>query len=90
MARDKYEPGDYPDIYGWPHRRPDTSAMLAPYECTRCRNVHDAGKVTPVGRHADCTTWHCPGCGSLIDDRPISWGGSARRVDRGPRRRDGR
>lgn len=60
--------------------RQSTEGMTFPYECTRCGCVHDVAKVTPVGRYLDCTTWKCPGCGSLIDDRPIGWGGSARKL----------
>jgi hypothetical protein len=60
----------------------DTAGMMFPVECTRCGHVHDAAKVKTVARYADCTVWACPGCGSHIDDRPIGWGGSARRLNR--------
>jgi hypothetical protein len=55
--------------------------MTYPMQCMRCMEIHDGSTITEVGRYADCTTWRCPNCNSLIDDRPIGWGGSARRVD---------
>lgn len=64
------------DKYGRVTFEPDTSGMLAPGRCTRCRLVHDSGPVTVVARYSDCSVWRCPGCNSLIDDRPIGWGGS--------------
>ena len=60
----------------------DTTGMRFPMRCLRCGHVHDAGSVEVVGRYSDCTTWRCPSCRSLIDDRPPSWGGSAERVTR--------
>jgi DNA-directed RNA polymerase subunit RPC12/RpoP len=71
---------------GLPRLVYDTEGMTSPYRCLRCGHVHDAGKVTPVGRYTDCTTWRCPGCGSLIDDRPRGWGGSAEPVEKSPER----
>ncbi len=65
--------------------REDTEGMTLPYRCLRCRCVHDAGTVTVVARHADCSVWRCPRCDSLIDDRPRGWGGSAEPVERGVR-----
>lgn len=57
------------------------SDMTFPMQCLRCGHVHDASKVKVIGRYTDCSTWRCPQCDSLIDDRPEAWGGSARRVD---------
>jgi hypothetical protein len=62
--------------------RHDVTGMFWPVKCTRCDHVHDGGKVTVVQRYADCSTWRCPNCQSLIDDRPASWGGSAIPLDR--------
>lgn len=53
------------------------------YRCLRCNHVHDVGDVEIVQRYADCTTWKCPNCKSVIDDRPKGWGGSAERVRAG-------
>lgn len=55
----------------------NTSGMWWPVSCRHCGHVHDAGKVTVVQRYSDCSTWRCPGCDTLIDDRPVAWGGSA-------------
>lgn len=55
--------------------------MAYPMQCMRCLKVHDASNVTVLQRYSDCSTWRCPHCKSLIDDRPIGWGGSAKRVD---------
>lgn len=57
------------------------SEMGYPMQCLRCMGIHDAANVTVVQRYADCSTWRCPKCGSLIDDRPQAAGGSARRVE---------
>lgn len=54
--------------------------MRYPMQCRRCGNVHDGATVTIVQRYTDCSVWRCPGCGTLIDDRPAAWGGSAERV----------
>lgn len=59
----------------------DVTGMSWPVKCTRCHHVHDGGLVTVVQRYTDCSTWLCPRCGSLIDDRPVSWGGSAIQLD---------
>jgi len=67
------------DKFGQPLQ--STAGMHFPYECTRCGHIHDVGKVIVV-RYADCTVWECPRCKSPIDDRPIGWGGSARKVER--------
>jgi predicted Zn-ribbon and HTH transcriptional regulator len=64
------------DEYGRITSEPDTSGMFAPGRCKRCGHVHDSGPVTVVARYSDCSVWHCPSCNSLIDDRPIGWGGS--------------
>lgn len=55
----------------------DIRGMSFPVRCRFCGCVHDAGSVTVVQRYTDCTTWRCPGCSTLIDDRPPGWGGSA-------------
>lgn len=55
--------------------------MTYPVRCRWCRTVHDAAKVTVIDRYADCSTWKCPGCGVVLDDRPRAWGGSAERVE---------
>lgn len=66
------------DIYGRPQVGEDTSGMLAPARCLRCGHVHDASKVEPTARYADCTVWRCPRCKAQIDDRAGGWGGSER------------
>ena len=70
------------DIYGGINPLPDIAGMTYPVRCKWCQCVHDGAKVTVVQRYTDCSTWRCPGCGVLIDDRPLSWGGSAERVER--------
>lgn len=45
--------------------------------CKWCRSVHDAAKVTIVDRFSDCSTYRCPGCRQLLDDRPECLGGSS-------------
>lgn len=60
-----------------------TEGMSAPYRCTRCGHIHDAGKVEVIARYSDCSVWRCPSCNAQIDDRPIGWGGSAEPVQRG-------
>lgn len=37
--------------------------------CTHCSTVYDLGKVTIETRYLDCSTWRCPGCKLLVDDR---------------------
>lgn len=60
--------------------------MSHPMRCTRCSHVHDTAKVEVVQRYSDCSTWRCPNCNALIDDRPVSWGGSAVPISVEPRR----
>jgi len=60
----------------------DVTGMTFPYQCTRCNHIHDTGRLTDWHRYLDCTAWRCPNCQSLIDDRPVSWGGSAIPLDR--------
>lgn len=62
--------------------RHDVGGMSHPVKCRWCGHVHDGGKVTVIERYADCDVWKCPGCGTSIDNRPISWGGSAIPIDR--------
>lgn len=62
--------------------RRDPAGWLAPGQCTRCRHVFDSGPVEVVARYADCTVFKCPGCGASIDDRPIGWGGSFKKLTR--------
>ncbi len=59
--------------------------MQYPRRCKWCRSVHDAAKVTIVQRFSDCSTYRCPGCRQLLDDRPERLGGSSLplEVDRG-------
>ncbi len=64
--------------------RAEIRAMSSPMRCMRCGHVHDSGKVKVVDRYLDCSTWPCPSCGSLIDDRPVRWGGSAEKVEKPP------
>jgi hypothetical protein len=64
--------------------RPAPATMTYPMRCVPCGHVHDAAKVTVVQRYTDCSVWRCPRCGSLIDDRPRGWGGSAERVNPAP------
>lgn len=51
--------------------------MLVPVRCKWCQLVHDAAKVTVLERYSDCSVWKCPNCGTRLDDRPESLGGSA-------------
>lgn len=51
--------------------------FIYPVRCKWCHHVHDAARVEPGPRYLDCSTWRCPSCSVLIDDRPLSWGGSA-------------
>ncbi len=57
---------------------PDMGDMLSPVRCRHCHGVYDLAKVEIVGRHLDCSIWHCPGCNLQIDDRGESgssmWG----------------
>jgi hypothetical protein len=53
---------------------PDVTGMTSPVRCTRCDHVYDLGKVTVIGRYADCSVWKCPGCKITVDDRPVGWG----------------
>lgn len=66
--------------WGMQMQTPDVTDMTHPMICKWCRHVHDAAKVKVIDRYSDCSTWRCPGCKTLIDDRPESWGGSALRV----------
>lgn len=66
-----------PNIYTGFQRRRDVSDMSFPVECKWCGHVHDGALVSVVQRYSDCSTWRCPGCNTLLDDRPLSWGGSA-------------
>ncbi|MEW1990736.1 hypothetical protein [Microbacterium sp. NPDC078849] len=65
----------------------DVTGMTFPYLCTRCNHPHDASQLTGWHRYLDCTAWRCPACGSLIDDRPVAWGGSAIPLDQEGRER---
>lgn len=56
---------------------PGVGGMLAPVRCKWCHQVHDSAKVDVLRRYSDCSVWKCPNCGTRIDDRPESWGGSA-------------
>lgn len=67
--------GQQYDQYGRP--MDPAAKMTAPAQCRHCNLLHDAGPVQIVQRYADCSTWRCPGCKTLIDDRPRAWGGSA-------------
>lgn len=72
------------DQYGVPVWTPEIEEMTFPVQCKWCHNIHDGAKVTVIDRHADCSTWRCPGCKTLLDDRPIGWGGSAIQLRRTP------
>lgn len=61
--------------------------MMAPVECRWCLHVYDAGSVTVLGRYADCSTWRCPSCGTLVDDRPPRAGGGVYQLTQDGRRR---
>lgn len=72
---------DYGRVYAFVD--PEVIAeMMAPVRCTRCNKFHDSAKVEVVQRYSDCSAWRCPNCKSLIDDRPIDWGGSAVPIER--------
>jgi hypothetical protein len=60
----------------------DTDAMFWPVQCIPCGHIHDAGKVEIEGRYLDCTTWRCPRCKTLLDDRPRGWGGNTRKIEK--------
>lgn len=67
-------------------RPTDATALAAeqmrfPRRCKWCQMVHDAATVTVVDRYLDCSTYRCPGCQVLLDDRPESWGGSSLPVE---------
>jgi len=47
----------------------DCEEMRDPVRCARCSTVYDLAHVVVIDRYADCSTWRCPGCGSLVDDR---------------------
>lgn len=68
--------------FGIPIDVPDTTGMSYPMRCKWCSHVHDTAKVTVIGHYADCSVWRCPNCNVAIDDRPLSWGGSAIPIDR--------
>jgi len=53
----------------------ETEPMRFPVRCPHCRHLHDGAMVTVVQRYLDCSTWRCPSCTTLIDDRPRAWGG---------------
>lgn len=55
----------------------DRADMVYPVACRFCHHVHDQMRQPMEGRYLDCSTWRCPGCQVLIDDRPEFWGGSA-------------
>lgn len=61
----------------------DGSPMISPVRCRWCGTIHDGAHVTVVQRYADSSVWRCPGCETLIDDRPNGWGGSYRVETRG-------
>jgi hypothetical protein len=48
--------------------------MTSPVRCLHCRTIYDMGAVQPIGHFADCTTWRCPGCNLLVDDRSLGCG----------------
>lgn len=70
------------DMYGRRLVDVDVTGMRHPMRCRFCDKVHDASTVEVVHRYADCSTWRCPGCKVLIDDRAEGWGGSALPVER--------
>lgn len=57
--------------------------MLRPVRCKVCGHRHDAARVE-VLHYVDCQAWRCPGCGTVIDDRPERWGGTAIPVEPTP------
>lgn len=59
----------------------ELSTMKNPVMCKWCRGVHDSAAVEVVSRYMDCSTWKCPKCGVLLDDRHPRLGGSAIPVD---------
>lgn len=66
------------DSYGRPTTTVDTTGMLFPVRCLRCRGVYDAANVEVTARYADCSVWNAPCCGAVVDDRPQGWGGIER------------
>ena len=48
---------------------PKKIRMLSPVVCTHCGAIYDLAGVTPICRHADCTTFKTPCCGRFADDR---------------------
>lgn len=69
-------------VYARGMSRADLSKMLDPMRCMRCHQVFDGGAVEVVARYADCTVFKTPCCGAVVDDRPVGWGGSVRRLNR--------
>lgn len=67
-----------------PRIAPPHYHMFSPVQCLHCRTIYDMGAVQTIDRHLDCTTWRCPGCRLLVDDRCLGgWGGrrDIQRVD---------
>ena len=53
----------------WMHLQALIADMTDPVRC-RCGTVYDKERQPIVDSHfIDCTTWRCPGCKVLVDDR---------------------
>jgi len=61
---------------------PPDYQMTSPVRCLHCRVIYDMGAVQTIDRHLDCSTWHCPGCKLLVDDRCLGGWGGRRDVER--------
>jgi hypothetical protein len=56
--------------------------MVSPVRCLHCRTIYDMGAVQTTGHYADCSTWRCPGCRLLVDDRCLGGWGGRRDIER--------
>lgn len=68
-----------------PRIAPPHYQMTSPVRCLHCRVIYDMGAVQTIDRYLDCTTWHCPGCKLLVDDRSLFgglFGGGRRDIER--------
>ena len=65
-----------------PRMAPPHYQMASPVRCLHCRVIYDMGAVQAIDRHLDCTTWHCPGCKLLVDDRCLAGWGGRRDIER--------
>lgn len=65
-----------------PRMAPPDYRMRSPVRCLHCKVIYDMGAVQIVTRYLDCSTWHCPGCRLLVDDRCLAGWGGRRDIER--------